>query len=83
MQRRKSQRHVNAARARWRAAEMRAEAEREEGIPDREPIIDARQPFEMDLRTWGGRICALRRGWGTCLAGLLTCRLDLPSIARP
>ena len=54
MQRRKSQRHVNAARARWRAAEMRADAEREAGIPDREPIIDARQPVDLDLRTWGG-----------------------------
>lgn len=54
MQRRKSQRHVNAARARWRAAELRADAEREADIPDREPIIDARQQIDLDLRTWCG-----------------------------
>lgn len=50
----KSQRHVNAARARWRAAEMRAEAEREAGIPDREPIPDNRRAIDLDLSTWGG-----------------------------
>ncbi len=56
MQRRKkSQRHVNAARARWRAAEARAEAEREAGIPDREPIIDNRDPFTLPFKARGWR----------------------------
>jgi hypothetical protein len=54
MQKRKSQRHANAARARWRAAEHRAQAEREDGIPDRPLLDDARQPIDLDLRTWGG-----------------------------
>jgi hypothetical protein len=54
MQRRKSARHVNAARARWRMAEARAAAEREDGIPDDPLPVDARQPFDLDLRTWGG-----------------------------
>ena len=55
MQKPKSRRHVNAANARWRAAEQRAEAERQAGIPDRQPIEDLRQPIALDLRTWGGR----------------------------
>lgn len=55
MQKRKSQRHVNAAKARWRNAEARAEAEREAGIEDRPMLIDARLPFEMDLRSAGFR----------------------------
>ena len=47
MQRRKSARHVNAANARWRA--VRAQDERDNGIPD-EPIIeDRRQPFDLPL----------------------------------
>ena len=54
MQRRKSARHVNAAKARWRAAEDRAEAEREEGIEELPMLSDTRQPLELDLRTWGG-----------------------------
>ena len=54
MQRRKSRRHVHAANVRWRAAEDRAQAEREAGIPDRPADIDLRQPFDLDLRTWGG-----------------------------
>ena len=53
MQKRKSQRHVKAATARWRNAEVRAEAEREAGIPDREDFIDRREPFELDLRSAG------------------------------
>jgi hypothetical protein len=55
MQRRKSPRHVKAARARWRAAEARAQAERDAGIPDRPALVDLRQPFDLDLTTWGGR----------------------------
>lgn len=39
----KSRRHAHAARCRWRAAEARAEAEREDGIPDRERYIDPRR----------------------------------------
>jgi hypothetical protein len=55
MQRRKSPRHVKAANARWRAAEQRAQAERDEGIPDREDQPDLRLPVEIDLSTWGGQ----------------------------
>ena len=54
MQRPKSPRHVKAARSRWRAAEARAQAERDDGIPDRLPVTDARQPIELDLTSWGG-----------------------------
>lgn len=43
-----------SARCRWRAAEARAKAERDAGIPDREPITDLRDPLELDLRTHGG-----------------------------
>jgi hypothetical protein len=50
MQRRKSKRHQLAARARWRNAEARAQAERDAGIPDREPATDYRQPCTIDLR---------------------------------
>lgn len=57
MQKRKSQRHVNAANSRWRAAEARAEAERAEGIPDR-TAEDMRQPFDLPLRAAGW--CDLR-----------------------
>ena len=47
MQHRKSTRHVNAANARWRA--VKAQDERDAGIPD-EPIIeDCRQPFDLPL----------------------------------
>jgi hypothetical protein len=55
MQKRKSQRHVNAARARWRAAEVRAETEREAGTPDRGPITDDRRPFLLPLKALGWR----------------------------
>jgi hypothetical protein len=37
-----------------RAAEARAQAEREAGIPDREPQADARQRITLDLRSYGG-----------------------------
>lgn len=51
MQRRKSSRHVNAANARWRA--VKAQDERDDGIPD-EPIIeDRRQPFDLPLSVAG------------------------------
>ena len=55
MQRHKSQRHVNAANARWRAAEMRAQQERDAGIDD-EPIHeDGRDPFPLPFRALGYR----------------------------
>lgn len=50
----KSRRHVHAANARWRAAELRAQAERDDGIPDRPAPIDTRQPITIDLRSYGG-----------------------------
>ena len=53
MQRHKSKRHQNAARARWRRAEIRADEERAAGIPDR-THDDCRQPFPLDLRSYGG-----------------------------
>ena len=54
MQRHKSHRHVNAAKARWRAHELRADAERDAGIPDRAPA-DNRQPFALPLKACGYR----------------------------
>lgn len=54
MHRHKSRRHQRAAQARWRAAELRAEAERQAGTPDREPYIDARATLMLDLSTHGG-----------------------------
>ena len=54
MQKCKSQRHVRAARARWRAAETRAAAERAAGIEDRPPLTDRRQPIALDLTSYGG-----------------------------
>ena len=59
MQRRKSKRHQLAARARWRNAEARAQAERDAGIPDREPATDYRQPCTIDLRGAGGPLLTL------------------------
>ena len=41
------------AEQRARARERRAAWEREDGIPDREPMTDARQPFTLDLRAAG------------------------------
>lgn len=63
MQRRKSRRHVNAARARWRMAEQRAQAERDAGIEDR-PLTDARQPIPLDLRSAGGSLWVLEPCFG-------------------
>jgi hypothetical protein len=54
MQRRKSQRHARAARARWRAAEQRAQDERDAGIPDRQEA-DVREPFTLALASAGYR----------------------------
>lgn len=54
MQRRKSKRHQKAANARWRAADARAQAERDAGIPDRDPSTDARRECLIDLRGAGG-----------------------------
>ena len=53
MQRRKSHRHAKAAQARWRHAAVKAELERLEGIPDREPDADIRQPFCLPLARLG------------------------------
>jgi hypothetical protein len=55
MHKRKDRRKQIAARARWRAAETRAEAARESGIPDRAPTDDVRKPITLDLRSYGGR----------------------------
>ena len=65
MQKRKSQRHVNAAQARGRAGDLRAETERADGIPDRAPAEDLRQPVLIDLTTYGGRLLRIepRRGY--------------------
>ncbi len=46
----------HSANCRWRAEEARAEAEREAGIPDREPYTDARRAFTVDLRSAGGSL---------------------------
>lgn len=46
----------HSANCRWRAAEGRAQAERDAGIQDREPYTDARQPFTVDLRSAGGSL---------------------------
>ena len=64
MQPRKSQRHQRAANARWRAAEQRAQAERDAGIPDRTDT-DIRQPFDLLLRAAGWRDLRIepRRGY--------------------
>ena len=55
MQRHKSARHVKAARARWRNAEVRAHQERDEGIPDRPMVEDCRQPVSLNLSALGWR----------------------------
>jgi hypothetical protein len=55
MRHRKSRRHQLSAFARWRAAERFADAERERGVFDRDPVIDGREPIPMDLRSVGGR----------------------------
>ena len=55
MQRSKSIRHQRAARARWRAAEERAQAERDAGIPDDPMPSDCRDVVTLDLRSWGGK----------------------------
>lgn len=56
MHRPKSKRHARAANARWRAAEARAQAEREAGIPDVPLPVDVRDPFTLDLRNVGGKV---------------------------
>lgn len=55
MQRHKSKRHVRAANARWRAAEERAHAERDAGIPDVPVFDDSRRPFLLPLSYFGFR----------------------------
>ena len=52
MQRHKSQRHVNAANARWRRDA--AQAERDAGIPDMPMPMDVRESIQLDLRSAGG-----------------------------
>ena len=54
MHRPKSRRHAAAANARWRARELRADAERDAGIPDRTPQ-DNRAPFALPLKACGYR----------------------------
>ena len=63
MQRPKSQRHVNAARSRWRRSEHRADEEREAGIPDRGPV-DLRQPVTLALSALGWRDVRLEPRFG-------------------
>ena len=41
------------AEQRSSAKARRAQWERDDGIPDREPLTDARQPFTLDLRAAG------------------------------
>ncbi len=55
----------HSAKCRWRAAEGRAQADRDAGMPDREPYTDARQPFTLDLRSAGGELVTFepRRGY--------------------
>lgn len=55
MQPPKSRRHVHAANTRWRAAELRAQAERDSGVPDEPMLADMRQPFDIALRSAGYR----------------------------
>lgn len=64
MQRRKSARHQIAANARWRAAEARAQAERNTGISDRAPMQDCRTPIALDLRPAGGPCLVLEPRYG-------------------
>lgn len=54
MQRRKSARHVNAAKSRWRRAEQFADDERAAGILDRGPT-DLREPVTLALSALGWR----------------------------
>ena len=51
MQRRKSTRHQRAANARWRKAEQ----ERADGIPDRQALVEHRQPIPLPLAHLGWR----------------------------
>ena len=53
--RQKSRRHVAAANARWRAAELRAEAERQAGIPDVPLPEEWRRAFLLPLASAGYR----------------------------
>ena len=64
----KSRRHQRAANARWRAAEQKAQAERDAGITDRAPMIDTRQPIILDLRSYGGELLQIepRLGYISC-----------------
>lgn len=48
-----------SAKARWRAAEARADAERAEGIPDRQPVTEWRRECVLDLRGAGGPLLRL------------------------
>lgn len=57
MRQTKSQRHVNAANARWRRDS--AQSERDAGIPDMPMPADTRDPIPLDLRSAGGRMWRL------------------------
>jgi hypothetical protein len=48
-----------SAQSRWRAAEARAQAEREDGIPDRHPAAEWRSTCIIDLRGAGGPLLTL------------------------
>lgn len=51
MRQSKSVRHQRSADARWR----KAESERADGIPDRQPLVDARQAIPLPLSRAGWR----------------------------
>lgn len=64
MQRHKSRRHQHAANTRWR--EERAQAERDAGIPDRQPEVDGRSVRYLDLRDYGGPLVRAEPRLGYC-----------------
>lgn len=66
MQRRKSSRHVRAANARWRAAETRAQADRDAGIEDAPMPTDVRTAQTLDLRDHGGPLVRIEPRLGYC-----------------
>lgn len=59
-----------SAQCRWRAAEQRAQAERDGGTPDREPYRDLREPITLDLRSYGGALVRIEPR-----IGYLACRM--------
>lgn len=51
MRQSKSIRHQRSANTRWRL--RKADRERAEGIPDREPLVEHRQPFSLPFAALG------------------------------